>query len=108
MGDNIIHLSVKFIWFKNRNFLSQGYVCKNAFGYRALACLCLPRALSVALAFVTKDPEYMKWQKKGKHQTIRATDLLNASGISVPADGCGIPELQQRIFHWSEIEYTFS
>ncbi|XP_018574533.1 uncharacterized protein LOC108913463 [Anoplophora glabripennis] len=58
--------------------------------------LCLPRALVVAIAQVTKDAEYRKVRRDiGKIQTQRAQDLIRVPGVTIPEEGCGILELQE-------------
>lgn len=58
--------------------------------------MCLPRALVVTKAYVEKDPEQNKVRRDhGKLQTQRAHQLCTDSGVVVPEEGCGIPELRQ-------------
>ncbi|KAG5864129.1 hypothetical protein JTB14_017786 [Gonioctena quinquepunctata] len=58
--------------------------------------LCLPRALVLARAYVDKDPELYKVRRDiGKLQGQRARELMEVTGVSIPEDGAGIPELQQ-------------
>ncbi|XP_057663121.1 uncharacterized protein LOC130898093 [Diorhabda carinulata] len=58
--------------------------------------MCLPRTLVVAIANVDKDPLYTKVRRDiGKLQTTRALELMEAKGVSILSEGCGIPELQK-------------
>ncbi|KAJ8909928.1 hypothetical protein NQ315_005647 [Exocentrus adspersus] len=56
---------------------------------------CAKRSV-VAKAFATKDPEYNKIRKDtGKIQRDKAIELTKNAAVTIPAAGCGIPELQQ-------------
>ncbi|XP_072380511.1 uncharacterized protein [Diabrotica undecimpunctata] len=58
--------------------------------------LCLAYALVVAKAYVDKDPELTKiCRDRGKIQRERALQLIDRSGVVIPSEGAGIPELQQ-------------
>lgn len=58
--------------------------------------MCLPRALVVAIACVSKDKDQNKVRRDiGKLQTQRALKLCVDAGVVIPNEGCGIPELQQ-------------
>ncbi|XP_054279031.1 uncharacterized protein LOC128997416 [Macrosteles quadrilineatus] len=57
--------------------------------------LCLPRALVVAVANVTKDPEYKAVrQDRAKRQTVRAQELVRRARVEMPEGGAGIAELE--------------
>ncbi|XP_023312242.1 uncharacterized protein LOC108915368 [Anoplophora glabripennis] len=56
----------------------------------------IARALVVAIAYANKDKEQTKVRRDiGKLQTLRAHELLQAASVTIPEEGCGIPELQQ-------------
>ncbi|XP_054257051.1 uncharacterized protein LOC128982036 [Macrosteles quadrilineatus] len=58
--------------------------------------LCLPRAIVVAMANVTKDPLYNAVRKDdGKRQTVRAQELVCRARVEMPEGGAGIPELEK-------------
>jgi hypothetical protein len=58
--------------------------------------LCLARAIVVAIANVTKDPEYKAIrQDMGQRQTFRAKKLMAKACVDIPEEGAGIPELEK-------------
>ncbi|KAJ8965523.1 hypothetical protein NQ317_019537, partial [Molorchus minor] len=64
--------------------------------------MCLPRALVVAIACVSKDPDQIKVRRDiRKIQTQRAAQLCTDVGIVIPEKGCGIPELQKFQEHFN-------
>ncbi|XP_018571114.1 uncharacterized protein LOC108910853 [Anoplophora glabripennis] len=53
-------------------------------------------ATNVAIGYVNKDKDQTKVRRDiGKLQTLRANELLQAASVTIPKEGCGIPELQQ-------------
>ncbi|XP_054259393.1 uncharacterized protein LOC128984131 [Macrosteles quadrilineatus] len=58
--------------------------------------LCLPRAIVVAMANVSKDPDYNAVRKdRANRQTIRAQELVRRARVEMPEGGAGIPELEK-------------
>ncbi|XP_054272648.1 uncharacterized protein LOC128992928 [Macrosteles quadrilineatus] len=58
--------------------------------------LCLPRALVVAIAKVTNDPDYNLIRKdRRQRQTDRAQELIRRARVEMPKNGAGIPELEK-------------
>ncbi|KAJ8913770.1 hypothetical protein NQ315_002676 [Exocentrus adspersus] len=84
---------------KGRNYNSYNEECAKRSGIISINNkdnMCLPRVLVVAIAFATKDPEYNKIRKDtGKIQRDKAIELTKNAAVTIPAAGCGIPELQQ-------------
>jgi G:T-mismatch repair DNA endonuclease (very short patch repair protein) len=69
--------------------------------------LCLPRALVVAIAHITRDPNYAKIRRDiGKEQTFRAESLIKNLGVKIPEEGAGIFELKQLQNYLTEYNIT--
>ncbi|KAJ8915407.1 hypothetical protein NQ315_008296 [Exocentrus adspersus] len=84
---------------RGRNYNSYNEECAKRKGIISINNkdnMCLPRALVVAIAFATKDPEMVKIRKDtGKIQRDKAIELTKNAAVTIPTAGCGIPELQQ-------------
>lgn len=66
--------------------------------------LCLPRALVVAIANATKDPEYKQVRDRQGVQKEKANELITNAGVSISEVGAGIPEVQKfRELFWNRI-----
>ncbi|KAJ8909914.1 hypothetical protein NQ315_014921 [Exocentrus adspersus] len=69
--------------------------------------LCLPRALVVAITYATKDSQVAKVRKdRGKIQQQRAMQLVEDAQVTIPTEGCGIPELHKFQQHLSNHKIT--
>ncbi|KAJ8910238.1 hypothetical protein NQ315_002562 [Exocentrus adspersus] len=84
---------------RGRNYNSYNEECAKRKGIISINNkdnMCLPRALAVAIAFATKDPEMVKIRKDtGKIQRDKAIELTKNAAVTIPVAGCVIPELQQ-------------
>ena len=70
--------------------------------------LCLPRALVVGKVYADNE-NYLKVKVRrdiGKIQTQKALKLVDDAHITVPAEGCGIPELKIFQNHLKEYKVT--
>src|SRR3978361_1595636 len=67
--------------------------------------LCLARALVVAIAYVMDVP-YLEHVRRniGKRQDQEAQKLMAAAGVTIPAEGAGIEELQQFQRHLDDFQ----
>ena len=58
--------------------------------------LCLPRAIVVAVAYISKSSNYKEIRdNRNKQQTVAAQKLVAESGVVVPENGCGIEHLKK-------------
>ncbi|KAJ8913135.1 hypothetical protein NQ315_006053 [Exocentrus adspersus] len=75
---------------RGRNYNSYNEECAKRKGIISINNkdnMCLPRALVVAIAFATKDPEYYKIRKDtGKIQRDKAIELTKNAAVTIPVD----------------------
>ena len=69
--------------------------------------LCLPRALVVAMAFVSSRVTFGKIRDdRNKLQKIKALELCQSVGVAVPATGCGLKQIKQFQEYLKEYKIT--